>query len=272
MMLKKHPLFYLACGILIIIIATSFLSHWITPWDPVAPQLDHIKEPPSFSHWMGTDDRGRDVMSRILDGGRFSLSIGGLATVCALIAGIALGFVGGYFGGWCDSVLGLMTNITLAFPSLLLAIGLSSAMRPGFKSVVLTLVAIGWAGFARLVRGETLKLKNSPHVEAAKVMGAREMYIFRRHILPLCSAVLITAATLYLGVAILTESSLSFLGLGLQPPQPTWGGMINQGRDYFRSAPWMTLFPGAIITVTIICLNIVGENYRVRSRRTCKTK
>ncbi len=271
-MMRKY-VFYTAFFVLITIFTASMLSSWIAPYDPVEPRLDHIKQPPSLSHWMGTDDRGRDVLSRILVGGKFSIAVGLVSTVCALLVGVALGFLSGYFGGWCDSVVSLMTNITLAFPSLLLAIGLSSAMKPGWRSVFFTLVAIGWAGFARLVRAQTLKLRTSPHVEAARVLGAGNTYIFVRHILPLCSAVLITAVTLRVGVAILTESSLSFLGLGLQPPAPTWGGMVNQGRDFFRSAPWITLFPGMIITITIICLNIFGENFRLWwSKRFERTK
>jgi len=263
----KDILFYTALTTILIIVFCSLFSDFIAPHDPLKPDLNYVKMPPSFSHPMGTDDRGRDVLSRIMSGGKFSLAIGIISTVCALSIGITLGFIGGYFGGIFDSILGFMTNITFAFPSLLLAIGLSSIMRPGFKSVIITLSAISWAGFSRLIRGETLKHKNSNHIEAARALGANQFYILIRHILPLCSGIIITASTLQIGVSILTESSLSFLGLGLQPPDPTWGGMVSQGRDYFRSAPWITLFPGAVITITILCFNIVGEQLRSRFGR-----
>ncbi len=263
----KDFVFYTALTIVLIVVVSSIFSDFLMLYDPLKPDLTSVKTPPCFSHPMGTDDRGRDILSRIMAGGKFSLSIGIISTVCALIIGTLLGFIGGYFGGIFDSILGFMTNITFAFPSLLLAIGLSSIMRPGFKSVIITLAAISWAGFSRLIRGETMKYKNSSHIEAAKVLGANNFYILLRHILPLCSGIIITASTLQIGVAILTESSLSFLGLGLQPPDPTWGGMVSQGRDYFRSAPWITLFPGAVITITIICLNIVGEQLRTRLKR-----
>ena len=261
-------LYRISCLLLLMMAIVSLAAPILVPYDPVKPDLESIKESPSWQHPMGTDDRGRDILSRVMMGGQFSISLGIFSTACALMLGIVMGFLSGYFGGWIDSLVGLLTNITLAFPALLLAIALSSAMQPGYTSIFITLVAIGWAGFARLMRAETMKLKNSPHVEAARVLGADVWYIFYRHILPLCSGILITAVTLRVGVAILMESSLSFLGLGVQPPLPTWGGMVSQGRDFFRSAPWMTLFPGAVITFTILALNIVGEGYR--SRRTKK--
>lgn len=265
---RNNWLYYIALMILLIIGAASVGAPLFVPYDPIEPNLDVIKQAPSLLHPMGTDDRGRDILSRIMMGGMFSISLGVFSTAFALIVGILMGFLAGYFGKWVDSFVGLLTNITLAFPALLLAIALSSAMRPGYWSIFITLVAIGWAGFARLMRAETLRLKNSPHVEAARVLGADVWYIFLRHILPLCGSILITAITLRVGVAILMESSLSFLGLGIQPPQPTWGGMVSQGRDYFRSAPWITMFPGAVLTLTILSLHIIGENYRgYRSKR-----
>ncbi|MEW6534053.1 MAG: ABC transporter permease [Candidatus Auribacterota bacterium] len=248
-----------------LIISTVF-APLIAPYDPNVPDLDSIKEAPSLVHLMGTDDRGRDIFSRVLFAARFSLVIGLASTAMALVVGVVFGFLSGYYGGLMDSVIGLFTNITLAFPSLLLAIGLSAVMEPGFWSVFIAIVAISWAGFARLVRAETLKLKTSAHVDAARSLGAAHMYILIRHILPLCTGLIITTATLRIGTAMLTESSLSFLGLGIQPPEPTLGGMVSQGRDYFRSAPWITLFPGAVITLIIIALNTIGENYRILFR------
>lgn len=266
-MRQKNHVFYVAVIVLAIIVIVSLLSDYLVPYNPISTDLEQIKQAPSWLHLMGTDDRGRDILSRVMAGGKFSISIGILSTVCALTAGVLFGFIGGYFGGIPDSVLGFFTNITLAFPSLLLAVGLSSVMGAGYNSIFITLILIGWAGFAKLVRGETLKLKSNAHIDAAKVMGAGHMYILVRHIIPLCAGVIITAVTLRVGVAILMESSLSFLGLGVQPPQPTWGGMVSQGRDYFRSAPWLTLFPGGVITLTIICLNIIGETFQSRHKK-----
>ncbi|MCD6460917.1 ABC transporter permease [bacterium] len=266
----KKFFYWSALGLLTVILGVCVLSSWITPYDPLLPDLDALKQAPSLSHLMGTDDRGRDVLSRIIAGGRFSISLGIFTTVFALLIGIIFGFISGYYCGWMDSLAGVAINITLAFPSLLLAIALSSVMEPGYKSIFVTLVVIGWAGFAKLIRGETLKLKNSPHVQAARVLGASDLYIFLKHILPLSAGIIITAVTLRVGVSILMESSLSFLGLGIQPPMPTWGGMVSQGRDFFRSAPWMTMFPGIIITLTILSLNIAGEGYKELSAHNVK--
>jgi len=267
----KKMFYFSALGLLTVIFGACILSAWITPYDPVAPDLDSLKQAPSLSHPMGTDDRGRDVLSRVISGGKISISLGIFTTALALLIGVIFGFISGYYGGWVDSFVGFFVNITLAFPSLLLAIALSSVMEPGYMSIFITLVAVGWAGFAKLIRGETLKLKNSPHVQAARVLGASDLYILIRHIMPLCAGIIITAVTLRVGVAILMESSLSFLGLGIQPPYPTWGGMVSQGRDFFRSAPWMTMFPGLIITVTILSLNIAGEGYKEIARKQQKT-
>lgn len=265
--MKKNIIFYTASILLILIIGASFLLPLFVTDDPYDTDLSQIKQAPSAEHVMGTDDRGRDLFSRVSVAARFSISIGLISTAVALIVGVTLGFLSGYFGGMIDSLIGLFVNITLAFPSLLLAIGLTAAMEPGGISIFIALVAVGWAGFARIVRAETLKLKASPHVDAARVMGAHHYYILLRHILPLCTSLLLTTASLRIATAILTESSLSFLGLGLQPPHPTLGGMVSQGRDYFRSAPWISLFPGAVITIIILCCNVIGENIRTASQR-----
>lgn len=237
------------------------VSLWWTPRDPFMPQLTQINHPPSSAHLFGTDDRGRDILSRIMLGARYSLSISIISTMGALVLGCILGFMSGYYGGAVDSIISFFITMTLAFPSLLLAIGVSSVMNPGYRAILFTLIIISWAGFAKLMRGETLKMKNSDHVNASRAMGAGGLYIFLRHIAPLSSGVIITACSLQLGVAILAESSLSFLGFGIQPPLPTWGNMISQGRDYFRSAPWISLVPGIMITVLIICFNVFGETY-----------
>ncbi|MCP5462475.1 MAG: ABC transporter permease [bacterium] len=237
------------------------VSLWWTPCDPLKPQLTQINHLPSPTHLFGTDDRGRDILSRIMLGARYSLSISVISTIGALVVGCVLGFIGGYYGGAADSMISFFITMTLAFPSLLLAIGVSSVMNPGYWAILFTLIIISWAGFAKLMRAETLKMKNADHVTASRAMGASGFYIFLRHMAPLSSGVIITAFSLQLGVAILAESSLSFLGFGIQPPLPTWGNMISQGRDYFRSAPWISLIPGIMITMLIICFNVFGETY-----------
>jgi peptide/nickel transport system permease protein len=243
--------------VLAALIGPAFISH-----DPLAMDLDNLKQPPGRHHLLGTDSTGRDILARLVYGARISLSVGVLASLFSLGIGIFFGLIAGYFGGGVDLVLSQLFDIFLAFPSLLLAIGISAVMSPGLISAMLAITLVGWAGFARLVRGITLSLKEQTYVEASRAMGASSARILYKHILPNALPLLLVAGSLRVGGFILLEAALSFLGLGVQPPTPTWGSMISLSRAYITSAPWMVIFPGLAISITVISFNILGDFLR----------
>jgi peptide/nickel transport system permease protein len=230
--------------------------------DPLAMDLDNLKQPPGRHHLLGTDSTGRDILARLVYGARISLFVGVLASLLSLAIGIFFGLIAGYFGGRVDTILSQLFDIFLAFPSLLLAIGISAVMSPGLTSAMLAITLVGWAGFARLVRGITLSLKQQTYVEASRAIGASSSRILYKHILPNALPLLLVAGSLRVGGFILLEAALSFLGLGVQPPTPTWGSMISLSRAYITSAPWMVIFPGLAISITVISFNILGDFLR----------
>jgi peptide/nickel transport system permease protein len=224
--------------------------------------LDSLRQPPGKAHLLGTDSKGRDILSRVVSGARISLSVGIIASALSLCIGIFFGLIAGYFGGMVDAFFSQVFDIFLAFPSLLLAIGISAVMTPGLASAMLAITLVGWAGFARLVRGITLSLKEQTYIEASQALGASSSRILYRHILPNALPLIIVAGSLRVGGFILLEAALSFLGLGVQPPTPTWGSMISLNRVYINSAPWMVIFPGLAISVTVISFNVLGDFLR----------
>lgn len=251
-----------AIVILISIILASIFAPVLTKYDPVKIDLDSLKEPPSSRHLLGTDNKGRDILSRILYGGRFSLGIALLAGVISLSIGLTIGLLSGYYGGKIDMALMMFVDLILSFPSLLLAIGISVILSPSIFTVVIAIAAVGWASFARVIRGHVLSLKEQPFIEAARAIGCSNTRIILSHILPNCLPLSIIFLGLKLGGYILTESALSFLGLGVQPPMPTWGSMINLNRIYISSAPWTVVFAGLAIVITVVCFNIIGDALR----------
>jgi peptide/nickel transport system permease protein len=250
-------LFLIAALVLTAVIGPLVVSH-----DPLAMDLDSLRLPPSAQHLLGTDSKGRDILARVVTGARVSLAVGILASILSLGIGIFFGLIAGYFGGRTDSILSQFFDVFLAFPSLLLAIGISAVMPPGLTSAMLAITLVGWAGFARLVRGITLSLKQQTYVEASRALGAKPGRILYRHILPNALPLLLVAGSLRVGSFILLEAALSFLGLGVQPPTPTWGSMISLNRAYINSAPWMVIFPGLAISITVISFNILGDFLR----------
>ena len=252
----------IAAVLLVALVVTAVIAPLIVPYDPLSVDLDSLKQPPSRTHLLGTDSKGRDLLARIIAGGRISLSIGITASFFSLCIGTILGMIAGYFGGRVDTVMTQVFDVVLAFPSLLLAIGISAVIPPGLSSAMLAIVLVGWAGFARLVRGLTLSLKEQTYVEASRSLGASSSRILFRHILPNALPLLIVAASLRVGGFILLEAALSFLGLGVQPPTPTWGSMISLNRAYIYSSPWMVIFPGLAISATVMAFNIVGDFLR----------
>jgi peptide/nickel transport system permease protein len=245
-----------------LLVFVAIVGPLLVPYDPLAIDLDQLKQPPSKTHFLGTDSKGRDILSRVVIGSRISLSVGIIASALSLCIGIFFGLIAGYFGGRTDTLLSQVFDIFLAFPSLLLAIGISAVMTPGLFSAMLAITLVGWAGFARLVRGITLSLKEQTYVEASRALGATPARILYKHILPNALPLLLVAGSLRVGGFILLEAALSFLGLGVQPPTPSWGGMILDARPVLEAAPWVGIFPGIAITLTVLATNLVGDALR----------
>ncbi len=260
--LMKNTPALIASIVLILLVFTAVAGPLLVHFNPLAMDLESLKQPPNAIHLLGTDSKGRDMLARLVYGARISLSVGILASCLSLCIGIFFGLIAGYFGGKVDAFLSEFFDIFLAFPSLILAIGISAVMPVGLTSAMLAITLVGWAGFARFVRGITLSLKEQTYVEASRALGATTARILSKHILPNALPLIIVAGSLRVGGFILLEASLSFLGLGIQPPTPTWGSMISLNRAFINSAPWMVIFPGIAISITVISFNILGDFLR----------
>jgi ABC-type dipeptide/oligopeptide/nickel transport system permease subunit len=219
---------------------------------------------PSTTHWLGTDIQGRDVWARLVYGARVSLSAGIISQTIALVLGLTMGLIAGYYGGWVDEIVMRLADVTLAFPTLLLLIAMAAALQPSLIVVFFTIGVVGWAGMARLVRGQVLVVRQLEFVQASKALGARDTRVVLQHVLPSVVAPVLIAATLGVAAAIMAESSLSFLGLGVQPPTPSWGSMIADGRDLnqLRNAPWVSVAPGLAIGAAVLGFNLLGDALR----------
>jgi ABC-type dipeptide/oligopeptide/nickel transport system permease subunit len=248
--------------ILLVVIILTLLADVLPLSPPNRIDLDNALRAPSVENPLGTDAFGRDVLSRVLHGARLSLGVGFLARTISLLLGLFMGMVAGYFGGKMDSVIMRLADITFAFPALLLLIAVMAVVTPGFTSLFVTLGVVGWAAMARLIRSQVLSVKERAYVQAAISGGASHFTVLVKHILPQCISPVIVVYTLGLGMTIMAESSLSFLGLGVQPPSPSWGKMISSGIAFMRTAPWLTLFPGLILTLTVCSFNLVGDGLR----------
>ena len=250
--------------VIVLMVLAAVAAPLIARHDPVAIDLVNQLRPPSPTHWMGTDIQGRDVWARLVYGARISLSVGLVSQGIALSLGLVLGLIAGYYGRWVDELVMRLADVTLAFPTLLLLIALVAALQPSLTVVFLTIGLVGWAGMARLVRGQVLVVRELEYVQAMRALGARNARIISRHVLPAVIAPVLIAATLGVAAAIMAEASLSFLGLGVQPPTPSWGAMIADGRDLsqLRGAPWTSLFPGLAIGMTVLGFNLLGDALR----------
>ena len=251
-------------GLCIVTILTvlALAAPWIAPADPLHGSLANSLRAPSRAFWLGTDVQGRDLLARLLFGARLSLAVGLVSQTVASLIGVALGLVAGYYGRWVDGALMRLADVTLAFPSLLLLIAIAAAVNPSLPVVFVVIGLVGWAGMARLVRGEVLALRVREYVQAARALGASDARIVWRHLLPGVTAPVIVAATLGVGGAIMAEAALSFVGLGARPPTPSWGAMVADGRDLLRVAPWVSLMPGLAIGLTVLGVNLVGDGLR----------
>lgn len=251
----------IAFGLLLLMALGAVCAPLLSPADPGRLDPAGGLEGPSIAHPLGQDKLGRDVLAGILYGARVSLTVGFIVVGVSLVIGSAVGFISGYSGGWPDEVVMRLVDVLLAFPGILLAIALAGILGPSVGNVVFALCVLGWVGFARLVRGEVMAIKEREYVTAARVLGASTVRIALRHILPNLVGPLAVQATFAVAVTILAESSLSFLGLGPQDV-PTWGGILSQGVDYLLFAPHLALFPGLAIMITVLAINILGDELR----------
>lgn len=243
----------------LLIVITAIAAPLIAPYDPSAQDTARRLEGPSKEHLLGLDDLGRDVFSRILYGSRVSLRVGFSVVILSSITGVLLGAVAGYFGGKMDTLIMRLCDILLAFPGILLAIALVAVLGPSLNNVILALATIGWVGYARLTRGQVLKVREMEYVTAAKALGAKAHRVIFRHVLPNVLNPVIVMATLGLAGAILSEAALSFLGLGVQPPTPSWGAMLTSGRRYLGMANHLAIYPGLAIMLAVMGLNFLGD-------------
>ncbi len=251
-------------GVLIVtvVVLAAIAGPWLVQFDPSAQELALRLEGPSTLHWFGLDELGRDILSRVLSGARVSLVVGLVVVSVSAFIGAAVGSMAGYYGGVVDEAVSRFIDILLAFPGLLLAIALVAVLGPSLTNVVLALSSIGWVGYARVVRAQVLQAREFEYVAAARAIGAATPRILIRHILPAAFPALTVQAALGMGGAILSEAALSFLGLGVQPPTPSWGAMINYGRVHVLDAPHLTVFPGLAIAVVVLGLNLLGDSLR----------
>ncbi len=261
-MVRENKLAVISFGVIILFILAAVFAPLLTPYTYDEMDLANRLAPPSAAHLLGTDEGGRDVFTRLLYGARVSLLIGIVPTLLSMAIGAALGILAGFAGGKTDTVIMRIADVMLAFPSILLAMVLMYMLGDGLINIFLTLSIVNWASVARVVRAETLRLKELEYVEAARVTGVSRSKILLRHILPNCIPTLIVLFTLNVPSSILTESGLSFLGLGIQPPAASWGLMVNQGRQYLYTAPWLSFAPCVAIMLTVLAFNFLGDGLR----------
>jgi peptide/nickel transport system permease protein len=260
---RRHRAGVIALAVVIIEVAIAVSAPLFIPQQlAIDPNPLAILQRPSAEHWLGTDEVGRDIFARLIYASRISLTIGFLAAVTAIVVGTAVGSLSGYFGGWLDNVLMRVADAMLSIPSLFFLIVLSVTLGPSVRTMVIVIGLLSWMELARIIRANVLSLKRREFVEAAQTIGARPPAVIARHILPNTLAPIVVAATLGVGNALLTEASVSYLGLGVQPPIPSWGNMLYNAQSYFFNAPWITLYPGLMILITVLCINFVGDGLR----------
>lgn len=260
--LRRNRLALAGATVVALLVVLGSVGSWIAPYDPLAQNLARSLEGPSADHWFGTDSFGRDILSRVLYGARISLLVGVASQTIAFSLGVLLGVVSGYYGGRIEGVIMRFADVTLAFPTLLLLIAITAAFQPGLTVVFVAIGVVGWAGMARLVRSQVLVVRELDFVQAARALGMSDLRLLARHVLPNSLAPAIIAVTLGMASAILLEAALSFIGLGAQPPTPSWGSMISDGRDFLRTAPWISVFPGLAIGLVVLGFNLFGDGLR----------
>ena len=259
--IKKTPIGFIVELFVIFLLFIAILAPYLTPYDPVIQDYQRFQSP-NINHWLGTDSLGRDICSRIIQGTRVSMFVGLLAVTIALLLGTNLGIISGYYGGKIDTVLMRFIDILLAFPGLVLAMLISGLLGPSLVNAMIAVGIMLTPSFARVSRGSVLTVKNEPYIASAKTIGCSNLYIILKYILPNIMVPLSVLCSISLSIAILAESALSFLGLGIQPPAPSWGGMLHQGRQFMEIAPWVAVFPGLAIMIAVLSFNFLGDGMR----------
>lgn len=258
----RHGAFYLAVSSLSLIIFASLLAPWIAPYDPTAINLGNAMKAPSAAHWFGTDTLGRDVLSRTLHGGQLSLLIAFIAVALAGTIGSLIGILSAYFGGWIDNVVMRVVDMQYALPPVILAMVLIGVLGPSTGNVIAVVTIANWARFARIIRAETLSLRHRDFVLLARLAGASPLRVALAHLLPNVRHTFLVLLTLDIGLIIVLEAALSFLGLGIQPPTPSWGGMIADGRSHLEHAWWVSILPGTVLMTTVLSANLIADHLR----------
>ena len=260
--LSKSPLAMFGLAIILLLIFCALFAEVISPYSPIKQDLMHMFETPSAEHWLGTDEFGRDILSRLIFGARVSLQVGFIAVGIALVVGGMLGAISGYYSGWLDNSIMRVMDVLLSIPQTLLAIAIVAALGPSLMNLMIAVGISAVPTYARIVRGSVLSIRSMEFIEAARSVGSSDLRIILRHIIPNSMAPIIVQSTLGVASAILNAAGLSFLGLGIQPPNPEWGAMLSGGRQYIRDFPHMTLYPGLAIMFTILALNFLGDGLR----------
>ena len=258
----REPLNIVALALIAVFALCALLAPLLAPYDPLAQTLGSRLEPPSAAHWLGTDQLGRDIASRLLYGARISLVIGVVVVALAGILGTFVGLVAGYASGLADEALMRLTEVFLAFPPLILAMAIAGALGPSLTNAIIAIAAVTWAVYGRLARGQVLSLRRREYVEAARTIGATPARVLVRHLLPNAIAPLLIQASFDMGATIIAAAGLSFIGFGAQPPTPEWGVMISEGRNFISTQPWLSLFPGLAIFFAVGAFNVLGDGLR----------
>mgnify|MGYP001204850019 CR=1 FL=1 len=260
--LKRNKVAMVSLVVIVLIALMAIFAPYVAPYDPYVQDLSKILAPPSAEHWLGTDDLGRDILSRVIHGARVSLTVGLVAESIALALGVVIGAVAGYFGSWVDNLISRIMEVFASFPQILFAMGIMFAMGPGILNIFIAIGLVGWTGVARIVRGQVMQLKEMEYVQAARATGAGTAHIIFRHLIPNCLPTIIIVAAMNIPANIMTEASLSFIGLGVQLPHPSWGSMVSIGRKYIRMAPHFSVYPGIAIIITVLAFTMLGDGLR----------
>jgi peptide/nickel transport system permease protein len=260
----NQPLLFVGGAIVSSVVLSALLAPWIAPYDPAMINVHDILLPPSWAHWLGTDTLGRDVLSRMLYGARVSLAVGFVAVGISLLIGIFLGAIAGHYGGKIDTLLMRVTDMVLCFPTFFLILAVIAFLEPSIWNIMIVIGLTSWMGVTRLVRAEFLSLRKREFIMAAESLGVSSFQMIWRYMLPNAMGPILISAVLGIAGAVLVESGLSFLGLGVQPPDPSWGNMLTEGKDNIQIAWWLSLYPGLAILITVLGYNLLGEGLRDR--------